>query len=183
MNPNFASITQRITDAQSYYNALQLTAQKQFSHGCGAALLHVLEVHRRCERNQFAGLHGWQPVRSGLLRPQSGSRLSAFGQACVRGNWSYELPFAKSMTGLAACFESWQLNSITTVQTGHPFEVRLGTFNRSGNLNTVNYACMSADVNPAYTGNPILGGPARYWDINAFVLQPAGQRGNEAGIR
>src|SRR5262249_6658349 len=30
-NPNFASITQRISDAQSYYNALQLSALKQFS--------------------------------------------------------------------------------------------------------------------------------------------------------
>src|SRR5258708_12331999 len=41
MNPNFASITQRITDAQSYYNALQLTAQKQFSHGLRAQISYT----------------------------------------------------------------------------------------------------------------------------------------------
>jgi len=64
------------------------------------------------------------------------------------------------------------------VQTGHPFEVRLG-FNRSGNLNTVNYAMHERpDVKAGYSNNPILGGPDRYWDINAFTLQPAGRRGN-----
>jgi hypothetical protein len=26
--------------------------------------------------------------------------------------------------------------------------------------------------------NPILGGPDRYWNINAFTLQPANRRGN-----
>ena len=96
------------------------------------------------------------------------------------GNWSYELPFAKSMTGIGGLLlKGWQLNGITTVQTGHPFEVRLGSFNRSGNLNTVNYAVHERpDVNPNYAGNPILGGSDRYWDITAFALQPANQRGN-----
>jgi hypothetical protein len=83
------------------------------------------------------------------------------------------------MKGLGGLFlKGWHLNSITTVQSGHPFEVRLG-FNRSGNLNTVNYAMHERpDVKPGYSNNPILGGPARYWDINAFTLQPANQRGN-----
>ena len=64
------------------------------------------------------------------------------------------------------------------VQTGHPFEVRLG-FNRSGNLNTVNYAMHERpDVKPGFSNNPILGDPARWWDDNAFTLQPANQRGN-----
>jgi hypothetical protein len=74
--------------------------------------------------------------------------------------------------------KGWQLNSITTVQTGHPFEVRLG-FNRSGNLNTVNYAMHERpDVKPGYSNNPILGDPSRWWNVNAFQLQPANQRGN-----
>jgi len=77
-----------------------------------------------------------------------------------------------------ALLKGWQLNSITTVQTGHPFEVRLG-FNRSGNLNTVNYAMHERpDLKPGFSNNPILGDPARWWDVNAFQLQPANQRGN-----
>jgi hypothetical protein len=47
------------------------------------------------------------------------------------GNWTYELPFAKPMTGLGGLLlKGCQLS----VQTGHPFEVRLGSFNCSGNL-------------------------------------------------
>ena len=34
------------------------------------------------------------------------------------------------------------------------------------------------DLKPGYSNNPILGGPDRYWDINAFALQPVNQRGN-----
>ncbi len=112
-----------------------------------------------------------------------------WAQHVFTGNWSYELPFAKSMTGVGGLLlKGWQLNSITTVQTGHPFEVRMG-FNRSGNLNTVNYAMHERpDLKPGFSNNPILGGPDRYWDINAFALPPAtfdstgkqltGQRGN-----
>jgi len=33
-------------------------------------------------------------------------------------------------------------------------------------------------VKAGSSNNPILGDPARYWDINAFELQPANQRGN-----
>jgi hypothetical protein len=34
------------------------------------------------------------------------------------------------------------------------------------------------NLKPGWSNNPILGDPARYWDINAFELQPANQRGN-----
>src|SRR4029077_7969148 len=102
-----------------------------------------------------------------------------WAQHVFTGNWSYELPFGKSLKGLrGALAKGWQLNGITTVQSGHPFEVRLG-FNRSGNLNTVSYSMHERpDLAPGHSNNPNLGGPDRYWDINAFTLQPANQRGN-----
>jgi hypothetical protein len=95
------------------------------------------------------------------------------------GNWSYQLPFGQSRKGMQALLlKGWQLNNIITVQSGQPFEVREG-FNRSGNLNTVNYAMHERpNLKPGWSNNPILGDPARYWDINAFELQPANQRGN-----
>jgi len=105
MNPNFASITQRITDAQSYYNALQLTAQKQFSHGLRAQISYTFSSPSTTPAESIPRkLHGRQPVRSGLLRPQGGSRAIAFWAKHVFVcNWSYELPFAKSMTGVGGC--------------------------------------------------------------------------------
>src|SRR5207302_983233 len=181
MNPNFASITQRITDAQSYYNALQLTAQKQFSHGLRAQISYTFSR----SIDDASGINSQDytdgsPYVLDFYDRKADRGLSAFwAKQVFVGNWSYELPFARSMTGVGGVLlKGWQLNSITTVQTGHPFEVRLG-FNRSGNLNTVNYAMHERpDLKAGYSNDPILGGPDRYWDINAFSLQPANQRGN-----
>jgi hypothetical protein len=94
-------------------------------------------------------------------------------------NWSWDIPTSSSLRGVAAVIlNGWQLNNVTTLQTGQPFTVRLG-FNRSGNLNTTGFSMNERpDLNPGYSDNPILGGPDRYWDINAFALPAAGTRGN-----
>src|SRR5262249_12001195 len=86
---------------------------------------------------------------------------------------------AASLTGIAAhLLNGWQLNNVTTLQTGQPFTVRLG-FNRSGNLNTTGFSMNERpDLKPGYSDNPVLGGPDRYWDINAFALPAANTRGS-----
>ena len=181
MNPNFASITQRISDSQSFYNALQLSAQKRFSYGLRAQISYTFSrsIDDASGVNSQDFTDGTPYVMDFYDRKNDRGLSSFWAQHVFTGNWSYELPFARSMKGAGALLlKGWQLNSITTVQTGHPFEVRLG-FNRSGNLNTVNYAMHERpDLKPGYSNNPILGGPDRYWDINAFQLQPANQRGN-----
>ncbi len=180
-NANFASITQRISDAQSFYNSLQWSAQKPFSHGLRAQFSYTFS--RAVDDSSGVNSQDYtdgSPYVLDFYDRKADRGLSTFwAQHVFVGNWSYELPFAKSMTGAGAVLlKGWQLNSITTVQTGHPFEVRLG-FNRSGNLNTVNYAMHERpDVKPGFSNNPILGDPARWWDVNAFQLQPANQRGN-----
>src|SRR5439155_7472932 len=94
-------------------------------------------------------------------------------------NWSWDIPTAGGMSIVVRrILGGWQLNNVTTLQSGQPFTVRLG-FNRSGNLNTTSFALHERpNLKPGYSSNPILGGPDRYWDINAFELPPAGQRGN-----
>jgi hypothetical protein len=83
------------------------------------------------------------------------------------------------LTGFAGqLLKGWQLNNVTTLQSGQPFTVRLG-FNRSGNLNTTSFSMNDRpDLNPGYSSNPVLGGPDRYWDINAFALPAPNTRGN-----
>src|SRR5262245_62653665 len=94
-------------------------------------------------------------------------------------NASWELPLGSNATGLRrALLKGWQLNNVTTLQSGQPFTVRLG-FNRSGNLNTTSFSMNERpDLKPGFSSNPVLGGPDRYWDINAFALPAAGTRGN-----
>jgi len=181
MNPNFASITQRITDAQSFYNALLLSAQKQLSWGLRAQLSYTFSraIDDASGVNSQDFTDGSPYVMDFYDRKNDRGLSQFWAQHVLVGNWSYELPLARSLKGAGGLLlKGWQFNSITAVQTGHPFEVRLG-FNRSGNLNTVNYAMHERpDLKPGYSNNPILGGPDRYWDINAFTLQPANQRGN-----
>lgn len=180
-NPNFGSITQRISDAQSYYNALQLSAVKRFSAGLRAQFSYTFS--RSIDDSSGVNSQDYSDGSTYSLDyydRKADRGLSTFWAKNVfTGNWSYELPFGKSLKGAAAVLaKGWQWNGIATVQSGQPFEVRLG-FNRSGNLNTVNYSMHERpSLAPGYSNNPILGGPDRYWDINAFILQPANQRGN-----
>ena len=97
----------------------------------------------------------------------------------VTFNWSWDVPAPASLSGIAAgLLKGWQVNNVTTLQTGQPFTVRLG-FNRSGNLNTTGFSMNERpDLRPGFSSNPVLGGPDRYWDINAFALPAAGTRGN-----
>jgi hypothetical protein len=52
-------------------------------------------------------------------------------------------------------------------------------YNHSGNLNTTSFSMNERpNVKAGASNNPILGGQERYWDINAFELPAANQRGN-----
>src|SRR5215831_1353598 len=180
-NPNFGSAAQRTSDAQSFYNSLQLSAQKQLTRGLRAQFSYTfsraIDVSSGVNSQDYTD--GTPYVLDFYDRKADRGLSSYWAQHVFAGNWSYELPIGRSMTGAAGLLlRGWQINGIATVQSGHPFEVREG-FNRSGNLNTVNYAMHERpDLKPGWSNNPILGDPSRYWDINAFMLQPANQRGN-----
>ena len=102
-------------------------------------------------------------------------------------NVSYQLPFGRGKaigggaTGaLDKIIGGWQLNSIFNAQGGFPITPLAGA-NRSDNGDSRNSD--TPNLNPAFTGNPILGVDAFkktgfYLDTNAFVLQPRGMYGN-----
>ncbi|HYN24315.1 MAG TPA: TonB-dependent receptor [Pyrinomonadaceae bacterium] len=178
-NPNFAGIFQRSSDAQSFYNAAQLSLIKQYSHNWRAQLSYTfsrsVDDSSGINSQDFGNV-----VQYGLdFYDRLADRgLSAFHvKHNLTFNWTYDLPFGKGLDGLAgAVVKGWQLNSITSVRSGHPFTVRMG-FNRSGNLNTTGF---SANERPNLVPgvNPILGGTNRYLNIAAFALPAANTRGN-----
>ncbi len=181
LNPNFGSITHRISDSNSFYNSLQIGALKSFSRGLRAQFSYTFSrsIDESSGVNSQDYVNGSVYVIDFYDRKADRGLSNFWAKHVWTGNASYELPFGKSLTGAAAFLaKGWQINSIATAQTGHPFSVRMG-FNRSGNLNTVAYAMNERpNVNPAFTGSPILGTPDRYWDINAFTLPQANQKGN-----
>jgi hypothetical protein len=98
-------------------------------------------------------------------------------------NMGYELPFGSGKrflsgaSGIAGKLVSgWQFTSIVSVQTGRPANAVLG-FNRSRSQAAQDLAGRP-DLAPGASNNPVLGGPDKYFDPAAFVLQPAGFIGN-----
>ena len=180
-NPNFTGIWQRVTDAESFYNSLQVALQKRYSRGWRAQLSYTfsrsVDDSSGINSQDFSNV-----VQYGMdwYDPLSDRGLSAFHATHnLTFNGTWDLPLARSATGVvAALFKGWQLNNITTVRSGHPFTVQLG-FNRSGNLNTTSFSMHDRpDLKAGCSNNPVLGGPDRYWDITCFELQPPNTRGN-----
>jgi hypothetical protein len=178
-NPNFQGIWQRVTDATSRYNSLQLGVHKRLSHGWRAQLAYTLSK----SIDDASGINSQDfssVVQYGLdwYDPEYDRGLSAFdARHNLTFNGTWEMPFFRNRSGLVrAMFSGWSLNNITTVRSGHPFTVQLG-FNRSGNLNTTSFS-MHERPDAVAGCDPVLGGPNRYWDITCFSLPPANQRGN-----
>jgi outer membrane receptor protein involved in Fe transport len=167
-NPNFGPIFQRVTDAESFYDSMQISVMKRYSHGLRAQVSYTLAK----SIDDSSGINSQDfdnVVQYGLdwYDPTYDRGPSAFqARHNLTFNWSLDLPY-----GL-------QLNNVTTLQSGQPFTVRDG-FNRSGNLNTTGFSMNERpDLKPGFSDNPILGGPDRYWDINAFALPAVNTRGN-----
>jgi Carboxypeptidase regulatory-like domain/TonB dependent receptor/TonB-dependent Receptor Plug Domain len=180
-NATFGGVTQRETDAQSFYNALQAGLIKRFSHGLRAQLSYTFS--RSIDESSGINSQDFDNTTQysiDFFDRKADRGLSSFSVKHVLvANWSYELPFGSSSAGLTrALVRGWQLNSIVTAQSGTPFEVRLG-HNQSGNLNTIDFSIHERpNVGPGGANNPIVGDPKRWYDASAFVLQPAGTIGN-----
>src|SRR6267143_621998 len=180
-NANFGGVTQRATDAQSFYNALQAGVSKRLSHGLRAQLAYTFAR----SIDEASGINSQDFDNStqysiNFFDRKADRGLSSFSAKHVLvANWSYELPFGHGSRGAAGVLvKGWQLNSIVAAQSGTPFEVRLG-HNQSGNLNTIDFSIHERpDVRPGRSNNPVTADPRRWFDASAFVLQPANTIGN-----
>jgi hypothetical protein len=179
-NPNFTGIWQRVTDAQSFYHSAQLSVIKRYSAGLRAQLSYTfsrsIDDSSGINSQDFGNV-----VQYGLdwYDRTIDRGLSAFHvKHNLTFNWTYDLPFGRNLKGLAgALVKGWQLNNITAIHSGTPFTARLG-FNRSGNLNTTSFSANERpNLKAGASSNPVLGGPDRYFDVNAFELPPVNTRG------
>ncbi len=178
-NPNFAGVWQRVTDAESFYDSLQLGIQKRFSQGWRVQASYTLSE----STDDSSGINSQDfsnVVQYGLdwYDPEFDRGLSAFhAKHNLTMNGTWELPFFGSKTGVTgALLKGWSINNITTLRSGHPFTPQLG-FNRSGNLNTTGFS-MHERPDVVAGCDPILGGPDRYFNIACFSLPAVNTRGN-----
>jgi outer membrane receptor protein involved in Fe transport len=180
-NPSFTGIWQRMTDARSFYDSLQVALNRRYSGAWRAQVSYTLSesiddasgINSQDFSNNVQYVADWYDL--GYDRG-----LSAFhARHNLTANATWDLPFARNRSGVAgAVLGGWQLNGIAILRSGHPFTVELG-FNRSGNLNTTGFSRHERpDLRPGCSPNAVLGGSDRYWDINCFQLPAANTRGN-----
>ena len=180
-NPAFTGVWQRMTDARSFYDSLQVAVNRRYAQGWRAQLSYTLSesiddasgINSQDFSNNVQYVSDWYDL-------EHDRGLSAFhARHNLTANASWELPFATTKTGVTgALFRGWQVNGIATLRSGHPFTVELG-FNRSGNLNTTGFSRHERpDLKPGCSENPVLGGWERYFDVNCFQLPAANTRGN-----
>jgi hypothetical protein len=93
-------------------------------------------------------------------------------------NATYDLPLGRSKTAapwVNTLLGDWQISGIETIQSGLPFTPQL-SYNPSNDGDTRNP--VRPDLNPAFTGSIIQGGPNQYFNPLAFIQPAAGTYGN-----
>jgi hypothetical protein len=166
------------TEGSSSYNAFEADLTRRLSRGFQLRAAYTWS--KNLDMN--SGLTGAQSQnqaqmvmdRNALPRDWGPSALNATNQLSVSA--TYELPFGRGAHGVTGKFVAgWQLNTVATLLTGFPFTPQIGS-NTSGDGDTRNPDRPS--LNPLFSGPVILGGQARWFNPNAFVLPAAGTWGN-----
>ncbi|MBI2815850.1 MAG: TonB-dependent receptor [Acidobacteria bacterium] len=191
-NPAFGSITVTGADAQSFYNALQITANMNPKSGFSAQGNYTFSKSVD-DASIPNGTTSTVITREYPLRRTSDRGLSEFDiRHRLSANYFYTLPFGPSQRwakagALAQIFGGFRLGSVISYRTGTPFHALINvrsprylfTANRP-NLNpnskqrTSGTSAGCAGAKPGET----LGGPDRFFDPCVYSVPVAGYLGN-----
>ncbi len=177
-NPTLANTWTWFSEGDSLYNALEVDFNRRFSNGLA-----------------LRGVYTWSKALDDGDSVNGTTAGNAPGLVSnpydIRADWGpatydvrnigvisvvYDLPFGKGkpygngFTGFSGVMISgWSINSIVTLQSGFPFTAQL-SYNPSNNGDTRNP--VRPFNNPNFTGNPILGTPAQWFNPNVFLQPP-----------
>ena len=178
-NPTIANTWTWFSWGDSLYNALQVDVNRRFTNGLS-----------------FRGVYTWAKALDDGDSVNGTTTGNAPGLVSnpydIRADWGpatydvrnvgvvsvvYELPFgrgkayANSLQGVGgALVNGWSVDSILTLQGGFPFTAQL-SYNPSNNGDTRNP--VRPFNNPSFSGSPILGTPAQWFNPNVFLQPPA----------
>ncbi len=183
-NPNLGASTTWISDGISNYNALTVDFHRHFQHGLQ---LRGVYTYSKSLDDGTAWNSSVGANAPGFVMYPTDPKLD-YGRANtdVRNvavfNATYELPFGQGKRFLAnangwqqKAIGGWTASEIATLQSGFPFTPQLG-FNPTNNGDSRNP--IRPSVNPDFHGKVIQGGPAQYFNPNAFIVPIAGTYGN-----
>jgi hypothetical protein len=174
-NPSLANTWTWFSLGTSNYHALQVDANRRFSHGF--SLRGIYTWSRALDDGD--SLNGTAAANAPGLVSNPFNLRADYGLATydVRNlaviNGGYKLPFGRgqavggALEGVQSHLASgWSINSILTLQSGFPFTPQL-SYNPSNNGDTRNP--VRPFVNPDFTGPVILGNPNQWFNPNAFL--------------
>jgi len=178
-NPALANTWTWFSVGTSSYHALQLDVKHRLSHGFAMRGVYTWSK----------ALDDGDSLNQTTAGNAPGLASNPFDLAADKGLATYDvrnigvfsllyaLPFGRGQVfanglgslgnGLAS---SWSLSSIVTLQSGFPFTPQL-SYNPSNNGDTRNP--VRPFVNPAFTGNVILGKPNQWFNPSAFIAPPS----------
>jgi hypothetical protein len=173
-NPNFTGIRYKVTDGQSVYNSLQASFTQRLRRGLLFRLNYVFS--RNIDDGSVTVTQGGD---NDLPQdPDSRKAERGLSNYDVRHYFvtylSQDLP---ALPGPAWLGEGWQWNAIATLASGNPFSVVVG-FDRARARFQAGTSPQRPDLAAGRSNNPVLGGPDRYFDPDAFALPAAGFYGN-----
>lgn len=127
--PQFTGVGETLDVASSFYNALQISAQKSFSHGLSTLLAYTWSKNVGDANNLVTGFLdvGTPGYQNQFNRRLEKSVLATDVPQRLVWNANYELPFGKGKRfgshlnpWINGVVGGWQINGILTVQSGYP---------------------------------------------------------------
>jgi len=172
---NFGRMRLRVSDAESWYKGLTVSVTRRGtdlqmqtsytlgkSEDTGAAALGGNDYENEAGGSRYL-----------FMKEKGLSPFDVRHSLVASVNWA--LPYGRGAAGAAAArVRNWNIGMLIRLRSGDPFSVSTGGLERGGQPDAPDYP----DVCPGASANPVLGGPAQYFDPTAFCLQPAGVIGN-----
>jgi hypothetical protein len=188
VNPSFGSINFLSTDAQSFYNSVQLTAGRNVGRGISVQAGYT---YSKSVDDSSSGLQ-WGSIQYGLDRTLERALSDFDVRHRLAFNYFYTLPFGgaarSGVTGfLAKALGGWRVGGIASIRSGTPFSPEV-SIRYPGYL----LASRRPDLVPGRSNNPVegvtdgcgsvrggrkLGGPELYFDPCSFAPPAPGRLG------
>jgi hypothetical protein len=179
-NPNFVGIWQRVTDGESFYNSLQVAANKRYSKGFA--------------RRSPTRWRARSTTRAGSTRRISTTTSSTCSTGTIakfdRGpsafnvthnltfNWTWDIP-SGSITGVrAVLLKGWQFNNYDDpdVRDAVHGQARVQPLRQPEHDQFLDER--APNLKPGC--DPVLGGPDRYWDVTC-LRAAGGEHARQSG--
>jgi hypothetical protein len=183
INPAWADIDLKRADGNSWYNALQVSANRRFSHGLQFQAAYTFSRNIDEGSGIFFGdtSNSVSDPQDPFVRHQERGLSNLQVKHHFVLNHTYDLPGGSHTGAAGKLLKGWQLNGILTLSSGNPFTPsivgdRARAFLRRPGQERPN---IIGDPNRGSCPNGFPAGTPQCWfNPSAFALQPAGTFGD-----